>query len=665
MKKSHLVRIIILPLIIFGCAYLLRRYFFCGFILGDDAEEFILFLHVLHQAPIWSNQLHLRFGGWIFNLLSFKLLGVSELSFFLPTLLFSASLSVIGYYILTYKKYNVPYAFLAGLVIASAPFEVLIGTVRANDLILSWVLATGLLLFIVLEKKPLLQGVSAAFFLWFGFYTKLWAVYLLPVLGMYYLIQIIRRKIWRGVLSFVVSSLLLHGVTCIIWKGKTGFFLPFIHTHAANYHFDDLSHLFAIYPKLIFIGSGEFGTTLFGSIPYLLLFGLFMKLVFSLVGTFRRFDDLGYRFDMLDFWLFMYYSSFFLLLNFFPNSFIFDKYYSVPRIFRYLALLSFPMTLHVTKLIVDLAGFKSNRLTVMRYGVVFLLTGLIVLNTIQTGEATEPGQIYYKNLQAVVKDIQQQSPPILLTEITLSRFMSRIYLRNEADKIQVMPISNTYKAGQYETWLKKNQSRFPTGTMLLTGLGSYVHYGAHLDGFRLTQFQSPLHPAWELFKTYGMLDYLPYPEPARLWQLSRQIASDDPELLKQDSLVAADNESASLFTKGMELFHRHEYFFAQKYFQKITTAFSNAPEADDALYFYTICFFRENNWVQTIREFRKLMEIYPQSMWVGAAHYHIGVSLAALGKTEQARKSFEYVIEHFPEDKVTVGLAREQLQKIM
>ena len=58
--------------------------------------------------------------------------------------------------------------FLGAVIITSAPFEVLIGTVRANDLILSWVLALGLLFFILLERKPVRLTISTAFFMvWF------------------------------------------------------------------------------------------------------------------------------------------------------------------------------------------------------------------------------------------------------------------------------------------------------------------------------------------------------------------------------------------------------------------------------------------------------------------------------------------------------------------
>ena len=98
--------------------------------------------------------------------------------------------------------------------------------------------------------------------------------------------------------------------------------MPFIQTHGATYpvHVSRLPQLFLEYPKIIFMGS-EFGTTLFGSIPYLLVAGVGLKIVLSL---FVRDTNARYRLDKLDYWLISYYGSFFLLINFFPNSFIFD-----------------------------------------------------------------------------------------------------------------------------------------------------------------------------------------------------------------------------------------------------------------------------------------------------------------------------------------------------
>ena len=253
MKKYDKILSFVFPLGLFLVSWSLRTYFFAGFILCDDKEVFIKLKLLLTDPIDINNQIDLRFGIWMFNWIVFKWLGVSEFSFFLPTILMSASLCVIGYFLLVFLNYKRFQAFLAGLVIASAPFEILMGTVRANDLIFSWMLAIGLALFVFLEKKPILQGISTTLFLWLSFYVKLWVVYLLPALSIYYLIQIARKN-WKGVLSFTLFSSILHGTTWVIFKYTTGYFMPFIHIHASTYPVAvrDLPYLFLIYPKYIF-----------------------------------------------------------------------------------------------------------------------------------------------------------------------------------------------------------------------------------------------------------------------------------------------------------------------------------------------------------------------------------------------------------------------------
>jgi len=500
------------PFLIFAFAYLLRMIFFQGFVLGDDAMELPLIEDIMAYGPNWSDQLHLRFGVWFFNVLFFQYFGKSEMTFFLPTILMSCSFGVIGYFLLLKWRYQPVSSFFASLFVVSAPFEILIGTVRANDIILAWLLALALISFFYLKKRPLLQGGLLAFLFWFSFYVKLWAIYLLPALTIYYLIKIIKDREWTGAMSFFLFSLLFHAPTLIFFKIKLGHYLPFFTNHAATYPvpFRDLSWLFLKYPTFIFKGS-EFGTTLFGFLPNLLISLLIIKLFFV---VFFKGTNAGCRFDFEDASLIAYYGSFFLLLNFFPNSFRFDQYYSAPRIFRYLTPLSFPITLHAAKIILDLLNIKKWRVVFL--SIVFF-SCLIGLTVYQAKEATEPGRINRHNLLAVIEDVKRIHPPQIIVESWLHCFLSRIYLKDTP----VKTIMYVYDAKDYEKWLNKNQAKWPEGSLLLTGLGQAVHYGGHHCGFRLKLFKNHLAPCWKLYQKYGLLSYLPVPENTCLWILRK------------------------------------------------------------------------------------------------------------------------------------------------
>src|SRR5262245_28382545 len=113
------LRHLLCVLLIFAFGVALRRRFFCGFVLGDDGQEYAVIGQILRYGPLWSDQLHLRFGGWIPNWIALKLFGISETIFFLPTWIISSGLGVVAYAILVASGYGIGLSFLQGLVVVS------------------------------------------------------------------------------------------------------------------------------------------------------------------------------------------------------------------------------------------------------------------------------------------------------------------------------------------------------------------------------------------------------------------------------------------------------------------------------------------------------------------------------------------------------------------
>src|SRR5438874_5750036 len=305
MRRSALLRRVVLPAVILAWACALRVVLFSGFVLCDDRQELWTAVHVFAHGPVWSDQFQLRFGTSLFNVGAFKLFGISEFGFFVPTVLMSASLGVFGYAILLRWGYALLPAYAAALMIAAAPFEVLMGTLRANDVILAWLVGLALAALVVLDDRPVRQGLAVALLGWLAFYVTLWVVYFLPALGLHYLLDAWRRGRWRSGVAFALASLVLHGATCAFWKRRTGYWLPFIWSHAATYPVPsgDLPGVLHVYPGMLLHGS-EFGTTLFGSVPYLVMLGLALKLA----GTVARRLGVPYRMDARDWALFGCYA---------------------------------------------------------------------------------------------------------------------------------------------------------------------------------------------------------------------------------------------------------------------------------------------------------------------------------------------------------------------
>src|SRR5215831_13384176 len=118
---------------LFGVAFTVRWWLRQGLVLGDDPQEYAVLLHILSNGPLWSDQLHLRFAGWIFNHLAFWAFGVSETAFLAPTALLTSTMPIMAYAILLRFGYGRLRALLGALLVATAPFEVMLGSLRAND----------------------------------------------------------------------------------------------------------------------------------------------------------------------------------------------------------------------------------------------------------------------------------------------------------------------------------------------------------------------------------------------------------------------------------------------------------------------------------------------------------------------------------------------------
>ena len=118
-RRSALLRRVVLPAVIVAWACALRAAFFSGFVLCDDIQEFATAVQVLAHGPVLADQFQLRFGVWLFNVAAFKLFGISEFGFFVPTVLMSASLSLVGYAILVRWGYALLPAFAAALTTAT------------------------------------------------------------------------------------------------------------------------------------------------------------------------------------------------------------------------------------------------------------------------------------------------------------------------------------------------------------------------------------------------------------------------------------------------------------------------------------------------------------------------------------------------------------------
>ncbi len=114
------------------------------------------------------------------------------------------------------------------------------------------------------------------------------------------------------------------------------------------------------------------------------------------------------------------------------------------------------------------------------------------------------------------------------------------------------------------------------------------------------------------------------------------------------SLALKKEDPNVMYNKGVEQFNKKKYKEARDIFERVMKDYPETAAANNASYYYAICFFKEGNYQKTIEGFQRLAKNYPDSHWIPEAYYHIGLSNALLNKTEEAKGIYQFVSNNFP-----------------
>jgi len=198
--------------------------------------------------------------------------------------------------------------------------------------------------------------------------------------------------------------------------------------------------------------------------------------------------------------------------------------------------------------------------------------------------------------------------------------------------------------------------------MLLTGLGSFIHYGAHLDGFRLAWFDEPLSPRWKPVKEYGLLTYLPRPERTRLWRL-HHLPEDAPAAkdgVDDVSSVPDVTDPDALFAQAMERMNQGDYRGARSYFRKLQL--DHPSRAEEARFFYAASFLREGDWPRCLHAFKGLIRDYPTSPRVPQEYWHLAICDRNTGRLARSMALLGYTMRLASSDPATTEMAASDLK---
>jgi hypothetical protein len=309
----------------------LRLFFFAGYGLGDD--------HIFAHTPLRV----LETGGLDFadfrtnrlllvvpQVLAFLMLPVNDFSFVLPVLVYAFGTHAMSV-LLVRDVMGARAALFTSLLFLASPFESLAST--------SFALDYGVAFYSVASAWSCQRGlrdgraapmVLAAALLVCAFLVKFSAVLLVPVAAVATLSSLRRGRRWREWLVFWGAFLAAIGLVSGAFALAAGDPLQWLRARAYPAFGHDVTNMlgrvFAQYPRYVLWKDPDYGVWMFG---WTGLLGIAGMAAAAALGT-ARLGIPGTGLVLLG----LFYA---LLFNFAPHKVDFARYYSHPRIFRYLA----------------------------------------------------------------------------------------------------------------------------------------------------------------------------------------------------------------------------------------------------------------------------------------------------------------------------------------
>jgi hypothetical protein len=115
--------------------------------------------------------------------------------------------------------------------------------------------------------------------------------------------------------------------------------------------------------------------------------------------------------------------------------------------------------------------------------------------------------------------------------------------------------------------------------------------------------------------------------------------------------------------RGLERFHAQDYAGAEPWFRHAATRWPYSPVVDQALHHWALCYYLRQQYPEALAIHRHLLDAYPEAPAAPEASYHIGHGQRALGRLDQARRTYRQVVEKFPAS-AWAGHARERLREL-
>jgi tol-pal system protein YbgF len=117
---------------------------------------------------------------------------------------------------------------------------------------------------------------------------------------------------------------------------------------------------------------------------------------------------------------------------------------------------------------------------------------------------------------------------------------------------------------------------------------------------------------------------------------------------RSEARPAPHTSGLDLYRRSLEALRGGRHVEAAAGFRDFLKQHANHDFADNAQYWLGECYYDQKDYPMALREFRRVVEKYPQGNKVPDALLKVGFAHLALGSTEVGRQTLEQVIHSYP-----------------
>jgi tol-pal system protein YbgF len=129
------------------------------------------------------------------------------------------------------------------------------------------------------------------------------------------------------------------------------------------------------------------------------------------------------------------------------------------------------------------------------------------------------------------------------------------------------------------------------------------------------------------------------------------------------SKAASASEGLDLYRRSLEALRGGRHVEAAAGFRDFLKQHPRHDFADNAQYWLAECYYDQKDYPMAVREFRRVVEKYPQGNKVADALLKVGFAHLALGSTDVGRQTLEQVVRSYPRHEAA-GLANAKLGEL-